>query len=121
MWSGQEFDKWRTKTEKWFENNKSTDEDKYINLIESLKKNNLIKDFVVKILVEKIGTTRTIKRVLDMMAEKYAKTTREKIIETMKKISGFRVEDKVDMLIDRFKEMVTETENLRLAERLKYA
>ena len=53
------------------------------------------------------------------MAEKYAKTTGEKIMETMKKISGFRIEDKVDVLIDRFEEMVTETETLKLAERLK--
>ena len=55
------------------------------------------------------------------MAEKYAKTTREKIMETMKKISGFQTENKVDVLIDRFEEMVTETETLRIAERLKYA
>ena len=42
-------------------------------------------------------------------------------METMKKISGFRIEDNVDVLIDRFEEMVTETETLKLAERLKYA
>ena len=39
----------------------------------------------------------------------------------MKKISGFWTDDKVDVLIDRFEEMVTETETLRLAERLRYA
>ena len=55
------------------------------------------------------------------MAEKYAKTTSKKIMETMKKISGFRTDDKVDVLIDRFEEMVTETETVRLAERLRYA
>ena len=55
------------------------------------------------------------------MAEKYAKTIREKIIETMKKVSGFCVEDKVDVLIDRFEEMVTEMENLKLAKRIKHA
>ena len=87
--------------------------------MESLKKNDVIKVFVTKTLVEKIGTTRTVKKVLDLMAEKYAKTTGEKIMETMKKISGFRIEDKVDVLIDRFEEEATETETLKLAERLK--
>ena len=121
MWSGQKFDKWKLEIEKWTENNKSTEEDKYVDLMESLKKNKIIQYFVTKTLVEKIGITRTVKRVLDLMAEKYAKTTKEKIMETMKKISGFRIEDKVDVLIDRFEEMVTETETLKLAERLKYA
>ena len=43
LWSGQEFDRWRVEVEKWFDNNKSTDEEKYIDLIESLKKNENIK------------------------------------------------------------------------------
>ena len=55
------------------------------------------------------------------MTEKYAKTTGERILEVMKKISSFSIDDKVDVLIDRFDEMVTETKNLTLAERLNYA
>ena len=58
IWSGQKFEKWRLEIEKWSENNKSTDEDKYGDLMESLKKNNVIKEFLTKTLVEKIGTTR---------------------------------------------------------------
>ena len=60
IWSGQKFEKWRLEIEKWSENNKSTDEDKYGDLMESLKKNDVIKEFVTKTLVEKIGTTRTV-------------------------------------------------------------
>ena len=48
LWSGQEFDRWRLEVEKWYNNNRSTDEEKYIDLLESLKKNDAIKDFVVK-------------------------------------------------------------------------
>ena len=81
----------------------------------------MIKDFVVKTLVEKVGTTRTVKNILEIMTEKYMKTTGERIIEVMKKISSFSIDNKVDMLIDRFEEMVTETKSLRLAERLDYA
>ena len=55
--SGQEYDRWRVKVEKWFDNNKSLDEEKYIDLMESLKKNENIKEFVVKTLVEKVGET----------------------------------------------------------------
>ena len=39
IWTGQKFDKWRLEIEKWKENNKSTEEDKYVDLLESLKKN----------------------------------------------------------------------------------
>ena len=45
----------------------------------------------------------------------------EKITETMRKISGFRTDDKVDILIDRFEEMVTETKTVKLAENMRYA
>ena len=39
LWSGQEFEIWRIEVQKWFDNNMSTDEEKYIYLLESLKKN----------------------------------------------------------------------------------
>ena len=39
LWSGQDYDRWKVEIVKWFDNNKSSDEDKYIDLIESLKKN----------------------------------------------------------------------------------
>ena len=120
-WSGQKFDKWRTEIEKWSQNNKSTEEDKYMDLIESLKKNDTIKDFVTKSLIEKVGETRTVDQVLNVMAEKYSKTTCEKIKDTMKKISEFKTNDKVDNLIDNFDEMLIEIKTLDLARRLEYA
>merc|ERR1712030_146547 len=92
-----------------------------MDLIESLKKNDTIKDFVTKTLIEKVGDTRTVDRVLNAMAEKYSKTTCEKIKYTMKKISEFKTDDKVDNLIDNFDEMLIEFKNLDLAGRLEYA
>ena len=44
--------------EKWAQNNKSTEEDKFVDLMESLKKNETIKAYMTKTLVEKIGETR---------------------------------------------------------------
>ena len=43
---------------------------------------------MVKPLVEKVEETRTMKRILEIMTEKFAKTTREKTTEMMRKVSG---------------------------------
>lgn len=37
FWSGQQYDRWKIEVGKWFDNNKSMDEDKYIDLLESLR------------------------------------------------------------------------------------
>jgi len=92
-----------------------------MDLLESLKKNDTIKDFVTKTLIEKVGEMRTVDRVLNVMAEKYSKMTCEKIKDTMKKISEFKTNDKVDNLIDNFDEMLIEIKTLDLARRLEYA
>ena len=34
IWSGQDYDRWRIEIEKWYDNNQSSGEDKYIDLIE---------------------------------------------------------------------------------------
>ena len=78
LWSGQKFDRWKVEVERWYENNRSNDEEKYIDLLESLKKNEVIKDFVVNTLVEKVGTTKTATRISEMMSEKYDKNMDEK-------------------------------------------
>ena len=39
LWSGKEYDRCRVEVEKWIENKKSSGEEKYIYLMESLKKN----------------------------------------------------------------------------------
>ena len=82
--------------EKWAENNKATEEDKFVDLLESLKKNEPIKTYVNKTLVEKLGERREVKRVLDVMAEKYSKTECERITGVMKIISGMKMDKKVD-------------------------
>ena len=55
---GQKYERWKIGVEKWYNNNKATDEEKYIDLLESLKNNKVIKEFVVKTLVENIGETK---------------------------------------------------------------
>ena len=64
---------------------------------------------------------RTVKKILDVMKEKYSKTKGEKILELMNKISNFKMDDNVETLLDRFEEMITEVDKINLAENLKYA
>ena len=49
---GQEFEVWKKELEKWNENDNSSNETKYCNVLESLKKNDKIKDFVVNVVTE---------------------------------------------------------------------
>ena len=70
-WIGQEFDVWKKELEKWNENDKSTDETKYCNVMESLKKNDKIKDYVISTLAEKTENDRKVMAILKVMAEKY--------------------------------------------------
>ena len=59
---------------------------------------------MVKTLVQKVKETRTVKKNLEVMTEKFARTTSDKTSEMMKKISGNEIksEDKIDVMIDRF-------------------
>ena len=114
-WSGQSFEKWRKEVEKWTQNNKSTEEDKFIDLMESLKKNERVNQYITKTLLEKIKDEREVKKVLDLLAEKYSRMVCEMIKEVEKKIIDFKTGEKVDLLIDRFEEMVTEMDALEYA------
>ena len=78
---------------------------------------------MVKNLVEKVGGTRTVKKILEVMTKMFAKTIGENTADMMRKISGnnFKTEEKIDVMIDKFEDMVTEIERIKLAENLKYA
>ena len=57
-------------------------------MLEGLKKNEVIKKFVVRTLVEKVGKTRIVKIILEVMTEKFDKNLSEKTTEMMRKKSG---------------------------------
>ena len=54
------------------------DEEKFLDLIESLKKNDVIKGFVNRTLIEKVGTIRTVERILEIMSEKFDRNETER-------------------------------------------
>ena len=72
-------------------------------------------------MVEKVGEVRTVRRIIEVMRDKYLKTKIEKILELMRKISCFKMDDNVEILIDRFEELIMEVHKGKLAENLKYA
>merc|ERR1712105_60797 len=85
-------------------------------------KNEAIKDFVSKSLLEKVGDTRTIEKILSVMAKKFSKTICEQIKDTMKKICTFKMSGNVDSLIDNFEEMLLEMSSLDMSTpRMEYA
>ena len=87
IWSGQKFERWKKEIERWSTNNKSSEEDKYVDLLESLKKNDTIKEYVNITLIEKVGENRSVKKVLDVMTDKYPRTKGEKMLYRIKNIS----------------------------------
>ena len=94
-----------------------------MDLVESLKKNEAIKEFVNRTLIEKVGETRTVTIILEIMSEKFDRNMGEKTLEMMRKISGegFKSDESVDKMMDRFGDMIVEMKKIRLAENLEYA
>ena len=69
LWTGQKFDRWKAEVISWCNNGRGNDEEKFLDLIESLKKNDAIKGFVNRTLIEKVGTTRTVERILEIRSD----------------------------------------------------
>ena len=83
----------------------------------------MIREFIVNTLVGKVGTTKTAMIILEVMTEKFDKTMSEKTSEMMRNIcgEGFKSDENVDKMIDRFGNMILEMKKIRLAENLDYA
>ena len=47
-------------------------------------------------LIEKVRENRNVKKVLEVMTEKYSRTKGEKMLEAMNNISGFKTDEKVN-------------------------
>ena len=119
-WIGQEFDVWKKELEKWNENDKSTDETKYCNVMESLKKNDKIKDYVITTLAEKTENDRKVTAILKVMAEKYEKTMSEKRLPLMANMVNFMADKGIKNITDKFGKMMAEVKKLDLASNLDF-
>ncbi len=54
----------------WSNHGRGNDEEKYLYLIENLKKNEVIKEFVNRTLIERVGETGSVDMILEIMSEK---------------------------------------------------
>ena len=120
-WLGKVFDVWQKELEKWNENDKSSDETKYCNVMESLKRNDKIKDYVITTLAEKTENDRKVTAILKVMAEKYEKTMSERCLSLMAEIVNFKADGGIEKITDKFGRMMAEVKKIDLAANLDYA
>ena len=73
-WIGHDFEVWKKELEKWRENDKLSEETKYCNVLESLKKNEKVKEFILSTVVEKTERDKTVESILKVLEDKYART-----------------------------------------------
>ena len=119
-WIGQEFDVWKKELEKWNENDQSSEKTKYCNVMERLKKNDNIKDYVISTLAEKTESDRKVTAILKVMAEKYEKTMSERCLSLMAEIVNFKADGGIENITDKFGRMMAEAKKIDLAANLDY-
>ena len=78
LWTGQKFDRWKDEVTAWHDNGRGTYEEKFLDLIECLKKTDAIKGFVNRTLIEKVGTKRIVDTNLEIVSEKFDKIRERK-------------------------------------------
>ena len=120
-WIGQDFEIWRKELENWESNDQSTDETKYCNVIESLKKNEKIKDFVINVLTVKTDNERKVASIIKVMSDKFERTMSEKYQNIMNEIVDFKTDGNIEETTDKFGKMVIEANKIDLAANLNFA
>ena len=94
-WSGETFERFQNEVKSWDRTNKVTPDIKSRDVIESLKKNKDINENVINVVLDRtqeIGD-KTVDKVLEILAEKYAKTTVEKSKDILKEILEFEMKE----------------------------
>ena len=124
MWVGQTFEKFRQEVDAWNTSNRDDDFTKYTDLVESLKKNNNVKEYVVSVLLDRTCEPRNknVAAVLEVLKEKYAKTTAEKCIDVLKSILEFSMkeEDTNETYWDKFEVLICDSIREKISEHLYY-
>ena len=122
-WRGGDFELWRKEIVEWNRTHNSREEDKYQDVLENLKKNGSIREFVINTLIRKVGETKTVDRILEIMSEKYERNVGEKIMGVMKKIcgEGFKMDGDIEKVLDHFEQMMVDIDEVQLEQNLKFA
>jgi hypothetical protein len=124
VWAGGDFDLWKSEVVGWAEKNTDDEYHKCQDLIESLKKNETVKKYVVDVILE--GTVlvvdKTVKKVLDIMSDRFEKTKAEKLKDVFKNMIGMEQRDDEDFesYLDRFTANMVEIDKMAYVHHVKY-
>ena len=124
IWVGQTFERFKLEIEDWSSNNKDSEYNKYNDLIENLKKNETVKDYVITVVIDRTArsSSRTVQAVLEVLAEKYARTKAEKCNDILEKIVGFSTDksESCEKFLDKFESLMTEISREKISDCLNY-
>ena len=67
-----------------------------------------------RILIKKVGEIRNMKKVSETINEKFSNKMGENMLELMKDIRGFKTDDNMEILMDKFKGLVTKVDKMEL-------
>ena len=121
VWIGGDFERFRDEIEAWDTNNADSDMTKYADLIESLKRNKNIKENDINVIQDKareIGD-KSVKNVMEILEEKYRKTTIEKTKDILKDILEFEMkkEENFEEYWDRCEILLTKCKREKINEK----
>ena len=93
VWIGGDFERFKDEIEAWDKNNADSTMTKYADLVESLKKNKNIKENDINVIQDKARDVgdKSVAKVIEILEEKYRRTTVEKTKEIMKDILEFEM------------------------------
>ena len=81
-------------------------------MIESLKKNEKIQEYVITVVIDRTAedTSKTVQAILDVLAEKYAKTKAEKCSDILERVLTFSTDssESCEKYLDKFESLMSE-------------
>ena len=124
LWVGTDFERFRREVEAWEKGNKDDPIAKYHDFMESLKKNKEVKDYVITVVLDNTSdiSTQTVKTVLDLLGDKFARTTTEKAKDVFDRILGFEMkEDEThEQYWDKFQSLIIDCDRENVRSKFNY-
>jgi hypothetical protein len=121
---GQSFERFKKEVEAWDMSNKDPPFTKYPDLIESLKKNSEVKEYIISGVLDNMADVenKTVEKSLLLLKDKYAKTTTEKSQEILKDILHFKMKkgETCEKFWDRFQYMVVDCQREKINAKFFY-
>jgi hypothetical protein len=123
-WVGTNFECWKEDVTHWAANNKDDPYNKCQDLLESLKKNPVVKQYLIDVLIDgtKAGEDRMVEKILDLMNDRFAKTQPEHLKDLFDKMRKLEMgqEETCEEFWDRFYAIIVEMDKEHVEEHLMY-